>query len=82
MNGNQEEGNQNSIIISILPVAPSGRLKLAMPVVTSPDATAQEMDTGRVAAPLAEANAKVYAGIIFLKYASGFFLLTKIYIPQ
>ena len=51
---------------SILPVAPKGRLKLAMPWVTSPEATAQEIDTGSVAALLAEAKAKVYTGIIFL----------------
>jgi hypothetical protein len=40
------------------------------------------MDTGSVAAPLAEANAMMNAGIIFLKYASGFVLLTMMYIPQ
>jgi hypothetical protein len=53
-----------------------------MPCETSPESTAHEMVTGRVAALLALANAKVNTGAIFLKYDNGFFLLNKKYMGQ
>ena len=46
---------------SMLVVAPNGRLKFAMPCLTSPESTAREMVTGNVAALLELANAKVNA---------------------
>jgi hypothetical protein len=67
---------------SMLVVAPNGRLKFAMPCVTSPESTAHEMVTGNVAALLELANAKVNTGAICLKYESGFFLLNRKYMGQ
>ena len=48
-------------------MAPNGSQNLAIPSVTSPDATAQEIVKGRVAALLDEANAMVKAGIAFME---------------